>query len=74
MILIYIVILLYADLIMGNIPFKYHCFNFNFIYWVFGYVSYLLKCWIDLNYKIVRITSQLQSLKSCKLHGVTPLI
>jgi len=55
-------------------PFKFHIYNFDFIFKHFGSQgTYLLKTWIDNNYRIIKAFSQLQFLKHCKLNNVIPI-
>jgi len=57
-----------------NFPFKLHIYNFDFIRKQFGSQdTYLLKTWIDRNYRIIKAFSQLQFLKQCKLNNVVPI-
>lgn len=57
----------------NNLPFKYHRFNFKFIYHSFGdQTTGHLKQWIDTNYRIVRARSKLNFLKQCKFFCVFP--
>lgn len=57
----------------NNCPFKYHRFNFKFIYHSFGHQTKdYLKQWIDTNYKLIRAKSKLNFLKQCKFFCVFP--
>jgi len=47
--------------------------NINYIYNIFGeHVSGTFKRWIDTNYKLIRATSQVYFLKTCKLNNIVP--
>jgi len=48
-------------------------FNIRFIQSVFGqHVSATLKRWINTNYRLIKATSQVHFLKTCKLNNVIP--
>jgi len=49
------------------------CWNLNYIRHLLGPdISFLVKRWIDLNYKIIRVGSQLSLLKSCRAKNIIP--
>jgi len=55
------------------LPFKFHIFNFNFIYYHYGTQGFsLLKRWIDTNYRIIRTHSKIYFLRQCKTHHIYP--
>jgi len=63
----------HAGLIMRPRKFllKCHWFNFEFICNNFGeHVSFMLKRWIDANYKLIRAVSQVLFLKHYKLNNL----
>jgi len=67
---------LHAGLIMRPkiFLFKHHRFNFEFICNNFGKcTSFMLKRWIDTNYKLIRAISQVFFLKQCKLNNLLPV-
>jgi len=48
-------------------------FNIKFIQNIFGeHISATLKRWINSNYKLIRATSQVHFLKTCKLNNIIP--
>jgi len=60
-------------------PFYYYSslksfeFNIRFIQSVFGqHVSATLKRWINTNYRLIKATSQVHFLKTCKLNNIVP--
>jgi len=56
-----------------NFPFKFHTYNFKFIFDHYGSQgTFLLKRWIDTNYKIIRTHSKLQFLRQCKTNNIYP--
>jgi len=56
-----------------SFPFKYHIYNFDFILDQFGSQGYyLLKKWIDMNYRIIKAHCKLHFLKHCKTKKVFP--
>jgi len=53
--------------------FKSFDFNIRFIQNVFReHISATLKRWIDINYKLIKATSQVHFLKTCKLNNIIP--
>jgi len=47
--------------------------NVNYIYDIFGeHVSGTFKKWIDTNYRLIKATSQVYFLKTCKLNNLVP--
>jgi len=56
-----------------NLPFKFHIYNFKFIFDHFGSQgTSLLKRWIDTNYRIIKTYSMIQFLKNCKVNNIFP--
>jgi len=56
-----------------NLSFKFHIFNFKFVYHSFGeHTSLLLKRWIDLNYRLIRSQVMLRFLLRCKHNRIFP--
>jgi len=66
---------IHAGLIMRPFYLSSNHFKFNlkYIYNVFGeQVSATVKRWIDTNYKLIRATSQVNFLKTCKVNDIVP--
>jgi hypothetical protein len=54
--------------------YRTNMYNLNYIRYLFGnHISLTLKKWIDTNYKIIKITTQLKFLKHCKTNNVYPI-
>jgi len=54
-----------------NFMYKHDRYNLKFVYRLFGeQESLTLKTWIDVIYKLLRASSQIQFLKRCRLNGV----
>jgi len=54
-----------------NFPFKFHIYNFKYIFDHFGTKgTSLLKRWIDTNYRIIKTYLKIQFLKNCKANNV----
>jgi len=55
------------------IPFKFFAYNLTRIRFLFGeHYFYLLKSWIDLNYRMIRMRSRRQFLLYCKHNNIFP--